>query len=142
MSDSPDLSSSTPFKDRFARTALKVLLSLVLALGLGVALWFWGSLTYVYSTGERAGYLQKISRKGWVIKTWEGELAMVNIPGAMQEKFYFTVRDERVAQTAQKVVGARVVLTYEEHRGLPGTLFGDTPYFVTRVEKTAENAPQ
>jgi len=35
------------------------------------------TLQVVYSDGERVGYIQKISRKGWVCKTWEGELAMV-----------------------------------------------------------------
>jgi hypothetical protein len=136
------VSTPSSLKDRVVRAAWKAGLGAVLVLIGGGALWFWGSLTYVYSSGERAGYIQKISRKGWVIKTWEGELAMVNIPGAMQEKFYFTVRNKAVAQEIQKAVGQRVVLTYEEHRGLPGRLFGDTPYFVTKIQSVSTDTPR
>jgi hypothetical protein len=110
-----------------------VLFSIVAVAGIG--LWFWGSLRYIYSTGERAGYVQKISRKGWLIKTWEGELAMVNLPGAMPEKFYFTVRDDAVAARVEATLGRRVALKYNEHKALPGTLFGDTPYFVTGIRE-------
>jgi hypothetical protein len=84
-----------------------------------------------YSTGERAGYVQKFSKKGWVVKTWEGELAMVNLPGTMPEKFYFTVREDSVANRINQTLGKRVVLMYEQHIGLPTSLFGDTEYFVT-----------
>ncbi len=97
-------------------------------------LYVWGTLTYVYSNGQRAGYIQKFSNKGWIIKTWEGELAMVNLPGTAPEMFYFTVRDKSVAEKIQKVIGNRVTLSYNEHKGLPGTIFGDTPYFVTGVQ--------
>ena len=45
------------------------------------------------STGERAGWVQKFSNKGWICKTWEGELAMVSMPGVAPEKFLFTIRD-------------------------------------------------
>ena len=87
-----------PLGQKIKRALIKYsLLTLLAAIG-GSALWVWGSLTYVYSSGERAGYVQKISKKGWVIKTWEGELAMVNLPGAMPEKFAFTVREESVAR--------------------------------------------
>ena len=30
------------------------------------------SLSFSYSTGDRAGYIQKLSKKGWICKTWEG----------------------------------------------------------------------
>lgn len=98
-----------------------------------LALYTWAALAFDYSRGERAGYVQKFSRKGWVCKTWEGELAMVNLPGAMPEIFAFSVRDEAVAGRINEEMGRRVVLSYEEHRGLPTSCFGETAYFVTAV---------
>jgi hypothetical protein len=104
----------------------------LIAVLLGV-LWTWFALNWSYSEGERAGVLQKFSRKGWICKTWEGELAMVNLPGAMPEVFAFTVRDDAVATRLNETLGQRVVLTYEEHRGVPTRCFGETGYFVTGV---------
>ena len=95
--------------------------------------WAWITLKYVYARGERAGYVQKISQKGWLCKTWEGELAMVNLPGAMPEIFHFTVRDEKAAQDVQRLVGQRVSLTYEQHKGVPSACFGETEYFIIRI---------
>ena len=92
------------------------------------------ALTWSYSTGERAGFLQKISDKGWVCKTWEGELSLVALPGAAPEKFLFTVRDAEVAKLVNAAVGKRVALTYEQHMGLPSTCFGETEYFVVGVK--------
>ncbi|GBG15746.1 uncharacterized protein NMK_3357 [Novimethylophilus kurashikiensis] len=97
------------------------------------ALYTWAMLSWSYSSGERAGYVQKFSHKGWVCKTWEGELAMVNMPGTLSEKFFFTVRDEAVAQRINQSLGKRVSLTYEQHVGLPSTCLGDTEYFVTDI---------
>jgi hypothetical protein len=111
----------------------KALAVIILVPLLGVTLWVWGSLTFVYASGDRAGYIQKFSRKGWVFKTWEGELAMVNLPGAMPEIFQFTVRHDDTARQIQDVIGQRVTVHYDQHRGLPGRVFGDTSYFVTRV---------
>ena len=91
------------------------------------------TLTWSYSRGERAGYVQKFSKRGWLCKTWEGELAMVNIPGAMQERFEFTVRDDLVAQHLLSSMGKRVSVSYEQHKGIPTTCFGETEYFVTAV---------
>lgn len=90
----------------------------------------WLTLRFAYSRGERAGYVQKFSLKGWVCKTWEGELAMVNLPGTVPEIFAFTVRDPEVAGRINKSLGQRVVLTYEQHVGVPTTCFGETGYFV------------
>ena len=91
------------------------------------------ALRWSYSEGERAGYVQKFSKKGWVCKTWEGELAMSSIPGSMPELFLFTVRDDAVAAQLNQTMGQRVSLSYEEHRGLPTSCFGETAYFVTGV---------
>jgi hypothetical protein len=91
------------------------------------------ALNWSYSTGERAGFLQKVSNKGWICKTWEGELSLVAMPGAAPEKFLFTVRDEAIAQKITAAAGKRVTLNYEQHKGLPTSCFGDTDYFVTGV---------
>ena len=98
-----------------------------------LALYTWISLTWSYSEGTRAGYVQKFSHKGWICKTWEGELAQVNIPGSLSEKFLFTVRDAKVVDYVNASLGKRVALTYEEHRGVPTTCFGDTRYYITAV---------
>ena len=94
----------------------------------------WLALNWSYSTGERAGYVQKFSNKGWVCKTWEGELAMVSIPGSMSEKFYFSVRSDAVAARINQSLGKKVTLSYEQHVGVPTTCFGDTEYFVNGVK--------
>jgi hypothetical protein len=97
------------------------------------ALFAWGALKFSYSDGERAGYVQKFSRRGWLCKTWEGELAMVNLPGTMPQIFAFSVRDPKVADTLNQTIGQRVALHYEQHKGLPSDCFGETEYFITQV---------
>lgn len=98
-----------------------------------IAAWTAVALNWSYSKGDRGGFIQKFSQKGWICKTWEGEIAMVNLPGAAQERFLFSVRSDSVAREITRLIGSRVDLTYEEHRGVPGSCFGDTPYFVTGV---------
>jgi hypothetical protein len=93
------------------------------------------ALHWSYSKGERAGFLQKMSEKGWLCKTWEGELTMLSLPGAIPEKFFFTVRDAEVAKRINQNMGKRVVLQYEQHKGLPNSCFGETEYFVVQVEE-------
>ncbi|MEI8171787.1 MAG: hypothetical protein WCG50_19085 [Rhodoferax sp.] len=99
------------------------------------ALYVFAALNWSYSTGERAGFLQKISDKGWICKTWEGELSLVALPGAAPEKFLFTVRDAEVAKQVNAAVGKRVALTYAQHKGLPTSCFGETDYFVVGVKE-------
>ena len=120
--------TSPPLQKFFTRLGF-VILSVLVAF----ALYIWAVLSWSYSEGERAGFLQKVSYKGWICKTWEGELSLVAIPGAAPEKFLFTVRDEAVAQELNAVAGKRVTLKYEQHRGLPTSCFGDTDYFVVGV---------
>ena len=98
-----------------------------------LALWTLIVLNFSYSHGDRAGYVQKFSKKGWICKTWEGELAMVNIPGAMQQQWEFSVRDDSIARVITSSMGKRVSLAYDEHRGVPTSCFGETQYFVTGV---------
>jgi hypothetical protein len=100
--------------------------------------YFWVVLKWNYSTGERAGWVQKFSKKGWFCKTWEGEMAMVSMPGAVPEKFYFTVWDDAVAGDINKVMGKRVAIHYEEKVGLPTSCFGETRHYVTRVTGVEE----
>jgi len=96
-------------------------------------LYTWSALTWSYAKGERAGYVQKFSKKGWICKTWEGELAIVSIPGTMSEKFFFTVRDDALATRVNQTMGKRVALSYHQHKGIPTTCFGETEYFVVDV---------
>jgi len=112
-----------------------VLVALLLIPAVIVALWIWVTLGYTYAVGERAGYVQKISKKGWLCKTWEGELAMANLPGTMPQIFSFTVRNDSIAHVIEQNAGKQVSLTYEQHRGIPSSCFGETEYFVTRVSK-------
>jgi hypothetical protein len=111
---------------------LRLMAVLVALLGLFV-LYLFGAWNWSYSTGDRAGWVQKISHKGWLCKTWEGELALVSLPGSTVEKFLFTVHDEKIAADITRVIGKRVSLHYEEKVGLPTSCFGDTRYFVTKV---------
>ena len=97
------------------------------------AAYTWLVLNWSYSTGERAGYVQKFSNKGWICKTWEGELAMVSMPGTMSEKFYFTVHSDAVAARINQSLGKKVTLTYAQHVGVPTSCFGDTGYYVNDV---------
>ncbi len=108
--------------------------TLLIVAALLFGLYTWATLSWSYSTGERAGYVQKMSKRGWFCKTWEGELAMVTIPGTMPEKFYFSVRKDSVAEAIQKAMGKRVALVYEQHKGVPTSCFGDTEYFITDVK--------
>ena len=95
------------------------------------------TLTFSYADGERAGYVQKLSKKGWICKTWEGEMAMVTMPGTVAEKFYFTVPDDDVAAKINAQVGKRVSLHYDEHKWIPFSCFGETGHFVDGVRATA-----
>ena len=111
----------------------KVLIGLIVVAVLALAGFSWLTLHWAYSEGDRAGYVQKFSRRGWICKTWEGEMAMVTMPGMVAEKFLFTVPSGAVAAKVNAVIGKRVALHYEQHRWIPSSCFGDTEYFVTDV---------
>ena len=118
-----------PWHHRF-KLAIRIL---VLAVVVFVALYVWTAFSWSYSKGERAGIIQKFSDKGWLCKTWEGEIAMTTVPGSAPVLWQFTVRNDSIAGALREMMGkeGRVVLTYEEHRGVPTTCFGDTRYWVT-----------
>jgi hypothetical protein len=132
-SDTP--AAPVPVKKKH-RKWLIVLMVLILVPVVIVSLWIWVALGYTYASGERAGYVQKISKKGWICKTWEGELAMANLPGTMPQIFSFTVRNDSIASVIEQNAGKQVSLTYDQHRGVPTSCFGDTEYFVTGVHRT------
>src|SRR6266480_6598711 len=123
-----------PVKKKRNKLLIALLVLLVVPVVI-ISLWIWVALGYTYASGERAGYVQKISKKGWVCKTWEGELAMANLPGTMPQIFSFTVRKDSIAHVLELNAGKQVSLTYEQHRGIPTTCFGETDYFVTRVSR-------
>jgi hypothetical protein len=125
-----------PAKPPRRRRGMLGLLSFLVVIALAglFALYVWTTLHVNYSDGERAGYVQKFSRRGWVCKTWEGELAMVNLPGTLPQIFNFSVRDAAVAGQINKSLGSRVRLHYDQHKGVPSDCFGESEYFVTQVE--------
>ena len=112
----------------------KVFVWLLLIPILLFALYTWGTLKWVYSSGERAGYVQKFSEKGYVCKTFEGELVLVSMPGTQAEKFMFTVKSAAIAKKINDSLGKRVRITYEEHKGIPSSCFGETAYYVQDVQ--------
>jgi len=97
------------------------------------AAYLWFAFTWSYSTGERAGYVQKFSKKGWVCKTWEGELSMMSLPNQVPEKFFFTVRNNIVAEKINRSLGKKVALNYDQYKGLPTSCFGETEFLVSNV---------
>lgn len=109
------------------------LLGIVLVTVFGFFAYAWSALHFTYSKGDRAGFIQKFSQKGWLCKTWEGELAMANLPGTTPQIFDFSVRSDSVAQLVLKSMGQRVDISYDQHRGVPTHCFGETEYFVTGV---------
>jgi hypothetical protein len=107
------------------------MLLLLLLTVVGVAIWSWAAVNISYSSGEKTGFVQSLSKQGWLCKTWEGELAVEPTPGAAPEVFAFTIRDDSVAAALQRVLPARVALTYEHHRGVPSSCFGETSYYIS-----------
>ena len=115
------------------KNTIKIALGLIVLPALLFSLYTWASLNWVYSSGERAGYVQKFSLKGYLCKTWEGEIVLVSMPGTQAEKFLFTVQDEAVAKKLNDSMGLRVKIHYQEHKGIPSSCFGETAYFVDEL---------
>lgn len=108
-------------------------LLVVLLIGGG---WAWFALSADYSDGSRVGTVRKISRKGVVFKTWEGELDLTNYARASSDDaiWKFSVEDDQVARKIEELQGSRVRLQYEE-KYYQFDWRGETNYFVTKVEK-------
>jgi hypothetical protein len=115
----------------------KLFLFLVMVLGL-FALYTWITLTYTYSEGSRAGFLQKFSKRGWVCKTWEGEIVTGSMLGN-QEKFMFSVRDADLAKEVNAAIGKRIEVDYDQHIGVPSNCFGETEYFLKSIKTVPES---
>ena len=129
---------NAPMAPRRGPSALKLVFWLLVVPAVLVTLYFVAVMKWDYSTGERAGWVQKFSKKGWICKTWEGELSMISMPGATPEKFYFTVWDEKVAADINAAMGRRVSLHYDEKVGLPTSCFGDTRHWVNGISVVPE----
>jgi len=124
-----------PVRHGFARRnwGKLTILGLVTAPILFFTLWAGITLSFSYSDGTRTGFVQKLSHKGWVCKTWEGEMAMTAQPGVAPQIFHFSVRDDSVAAMITALEGRQVTVEYSEHRGVPTRCFGETGYFVKAV---------
>jgi hypothetical protein len=129
----PEEAAPPPARRRGRRKWPWILALFLLVPVLLATAWTAITLNWDYSNGTRAGYVQKFSRKGWLCKTWEGEIAMVNVPGAAQERFAFTVRNDSLAGVINRLQGQRIVIEYEQHKGIPTSCFGETEYFVKGV---------
>jgi hypothetical protein len=131
-----EIATTTPAQPTtfFRRHRWKIILfgfiAVVVAAG---ALWTLITLTFSYSDGDRVGYVQKFSHRGWLCRTWEGELAMTPVPGATPQIFSFTVRDADTVKRIKDAEGKRIALHYKEKRGLPSSCFGDTSYFISDI---------
>jgi hypothetical protein len=125
-----DVTNQRPPTRKRRHWGIIAFLVLIVLPGTLFALYTWSTIAFVYARGERAGFVQKFSQKGWVCQTWEGEMALNSLPGTVPQLFQFTVRNDSVAQIIKKDIGKRLALTYEQHRGVPTSCFGDTEYFV------------
>jgi hypothetical protein len=128
------MTSTSQFEPTWRSTLRSAVLSLLGITILGLAIYLLIVLNWSFSEGDRAGYLQKFSKKGWVCKTYEGEMAMTTVPGVAPVLWQFSVWDEAVADQINRLLGKRVVVHYREYRGIPTSCFGETSYFVDRVE--------
>ena len=134
------------FGEQVARTTRRVvkftLFSVVIVAVAFLCLAYWG----VYDEGVRAGTVLRISKKGMVFKTYEGQLNVQTfgaIKGAnpIMEAFDFSVStaDEQIIRDLQNVAlsGERVNLHYvARYTRIPWR--GDTKYFITKVERVGE----
>lgn len=134
MTESETTAEPKPAARKKRRLWLRVGVPVIGVLILGSAAWTWGALGFVYSSAERTGYVRDLSQRGWLCKTWEGELTALPTPGladtTSSASFAFTIRNDSVARALQLANGHRVTLSYDEHKGVPTTCFGDTEIFV------------
>ena len=136
--ESPPAQTTAPWRAKLRKWLVISAVGVIVLPMLTFGVWSWIALSWAYSSGDRAGYIQKFSKKGWLCPTWEGELSMVNLPGAAPERWLFTVRDDVIANAVRSSMGHKVALEYEEHPGVPTSCFGETRYFVIGVRRLAE----
>ena len=109
-----------------------------LILLLVLVFFFWWKYFYTYSDGYRTGLVQKLSHKGNLFKTYEGELVLSSIASTnsvtlASEKFYFSVSNDSIAKLLENFEGKQAKLHYEQKNG---KLFwrGESEYMVDAVE--------
>jgi flagellar basal body-associated protein FliL len=120
--------------EQIRKKAVKIFLLLIVAVIVIFSGYVMIALKWSYSKGERIGYVQKFSEKGWLCKTWEGELQMLPVPGAIPEKFLFSVRDKSQINKINSTLGKKVSLVYEQHKGIPSSCFGESEYFAVDIK--------
>lgn len=120
--------------EEIMKMAIKIIVLIVMAAIVLSAGYVVAVLNWSYSKGERIGYVQKFSEKGWLCKTWEGELQMLPVPGAIPEKFLFSVRDKSVITKINSSLGKKVSLVYEQHKGVPTNCFGESEYYAVEIK--------
>jgi uncharacterized protein YwgA len=109
----------------------KILLYIALSLTL-ISVTYFSFIYYIpYSEGVRSGELIKISHKGFIVKTWEGELSQ-GISGAQIFAFSVMENEDVVIAEMKKWQGKKVTLEFEE-RYKTFFWWGDTRYFITKV---------
>lgn len=120
------------------KTGLKRIGTIIfLVLLLFLALFIYWHYYFTYSDGDRFGLLQKISHKGNLFKTYEGELLLSSVSGNQNtpiasEKFYFSVTDAHVAQKLNDLQGHHVTVHYKQ-KNSPAFWRGDSEYIVDSV---------
>jgi hypothetical protein len=118
----------------FRRFAGRFAIALILVLGFSIYWFFFNK----YGKGERTGVLIKITHKGNIFKTDEGEMWLSCRQVTNPEKFYFSVTNDSLALVLKDLQDECVQLTYSQYRGsLPWR--GDTKYIVTGVVPIRKN---
>tara|TARA_R110002072_G_scaffold23949_2_gene81936 strand:+ start:42657 stop:43025 length:369 start_codon:yes stop_codon:yes gene_type:complete len=113
---------------------MKKILFIILGSLLALYLLYFAFVYFVpYSEGTRAGELIKFSHKGFMVKTWEGEISQ-GISGAQIFSFSVMDKEEDVIEKLKEYQGRYVKLTYEE-RYSTFFFWGDSKYFITDVEQ-------
>ena len=111
----------------------KILIYFILTIILSITVYFTFVYYATYSEGVRAGELIKVSHKGILFKTWEGEISR-GISGAKIFSFSVLDSDKQVIEDLKELQGQYVKVTYKErYRTFPW--WGESHYFITKVEK-------
>jgi hypothetical protein len=131
MSASPP--PSLPPRRTRRRLGLIITLTLVLIVAVGLSLWSWIALTYVYASGQHTGYIRKLTKTGWLCKTWEGQLVTSPTPAVQSQLFNFTIHDDSLATLIQNAHDKQVTLSYSQYLTSPSTCLGETRYFIEGI---------
>ncbi|MEI9945526.1 MAG: hypothetical protein WDN26_15075 [Chitinophagaceae bacterium] len=116
------------FQKKASRFFTKVFIIILLVAAFAVY-WFYFNK---YGNGERKGTLIKITHKGNVFKTDEGEMWLSCRQTMNPEKFYFSVTNDSIANVLKNLQDECVQVTYAQYRAtLPWR--GDNKYIVTGV---------